>query len=83
MTTTNSTVAKAATIRSALPRGTVLVGVFQRPAGNEALVRDGNGRVRSISAGDRIGRATVVAIGEAGVHLAQGGKVVLMTIPGG
>jgi hypothetical protein len=80
----NPKVAQAATIADALPaRGLVLLGVFQRAAGNVALVRQASGRLGSLRVGDRLGAARVIAIGDEGLRLEIDGTAMLLTIPGG
>ncbi len=81
---TNANLAAEATIPDALPDGeTVLLGIFQRPEGSLALLRDAHGRVTGVGIGDRVGAGVVTAIGDDGLHLTEGGRESRLTIPGG
>ncbi len=79
-TTTNAT--EAADLPSG---GIVLLGTVTGPRGPEALLRMGSGRIKKVVAGDRIGLiglTHVLAVGDGQVHLSQGNKVEVLTMPG-
>ncbi|KAA2316145.1 amidophosphoribosyltransferase [Pseudooceanicola sediminis] len=61
-----------------------LLGTIVGPRGPQALLRMGSGRIRKVSAGDRLGLGftRVLAIGNGQLQLASGGTVQTLTIPG-
>jgi hypothetical protein len=77
-------VAATATTKAELPlSGPMLLGVFERPSGDIALVRRADRRVIRVKPGDSLDGMTVTAIGGAALHLAGGGREEVLTIPGG
>lgn len=78
----NPIVARAATRPAAAPEGRFLLGIVTRDGRTHALLREADGRIRKLFPGDRVGTANVVAIGETGLHLADGPAEIVLTIPG-
>ena len=84
MTDTPATVAATATRKGALAlNDTALIGTILGPNGRTALVRTARGKVVRLKPGDRIGRATITAIGEGEMHLVQNGRPEIRTLPEG
>lgn len=71
----------AATERDALPAARLtLLGTLQGPDAARALVRLGNS-VMTVRVGDELGAATVMAIDEAAILLARGGRQERLALP--
>ena len=76
-------VRREATERVSLPRtGRLLLGTFGEAEALQAILRDPNGKVRTVSKGDRLGRDLVIAIEEGRVALRDGASVRWLTMPG-
>lgn len=59
-----------------------LVGIFAKPHGTMALVREASGTIRSLELGDVTGRLTVVALTEDSLRLSDGnGTAYTLTMP--
>ena len=73
-----------ATDENALPPARfVLIGTFIKPESLKALVRVKNSRILSVTLGDKISGARVVAIEEGVLHLEQQGRKSCLKIAGG
>ena len=74
---------RAATRENALPQSWVtLLGTVIKPDEAKALVRYSSGRIASVTAGDRLGRGTVIAIDDGTLMLALSGETRKLTLPG-
>lgn len=74
---------RTATRENALKHAWVtLLGTVVKPGDARALVRYGNGKIASVTPGDRLGRGTVVAIEDGTLMLALSGEVRKLTVPG-
>ena len=74
----------AATQDNVLPqRGLALLGTFLKSDGAEALVRTPSGKIESITEGDRLNGAQVMAIAEGEVMLARNGTATRLRMPEG
>ncbi|NIZ09238.1 pilus assembly protein PilP [Pseudooceanicola sp. HF7] len=74
-----------ATLAGQLPSGGItLVGTITGPRGPEAFLRTSNGRIRKVSAGDKLGFGgpQVLAVGNGQVRLYASGKEQILTMPG-
>lgn len=81
--TPDKVAAQATTAADTPLGGLVLLGVFQRPKGNEALVRSRGDKITRVTVGDKLDGATVVAIGADTLQLARGSDSEMLKIPGG
>lgn len=74
---------EAATNENALPHSRLaLLGTIIKPDTATALVRLGSDTVQSVTIGDEIGGAQVVAIEEGELYLEQHGRARKLTLPG-
>jgi Tfp pilus assembly protein PilP len=81
--TTNEVTAQAATERDALPmHGTRLIGTMTGKTPARALLRDGNGRIFSVSAGQDTRAGKVHAIGEDHVILRRRDRLHRLALAG-
>jgi Tfp pilus assembly protein PilP len=81
-TETPATTLAAATQMDALTNARLtLLGTMHGPDSARALVRL-NGAVATVKTGDKLDRATVVAIGEGVVVLSRGGRDARLRLPG-
>lgn len=80
-----ATPADIATDRNALdPRSTALIGTITRADTRVALIRHPSGRIARLTLGDRLGGATVTAIGDGELHLTRAnGETSTMSLPRG
>ena len=82
-TASTARIQSAATQENVLPRRQVaLLGTFMKPNGAEALILDSRGRLHTVTRGDRIGRAIIVAIETGALHLAEDGRALVLHMPG-
>ncbi|XDA96599.1 amidophosphoribosyltransferase [Sulfitobacter sp. LCG007] len=79
---TNPAVAQFAT-RKIRFEDTTLIGVFGKPGDKVALLRLDNGRIERVKTGDKVGNATVLAIGDDRIALVRGGRNTVLQLPGG
>lgn len=83
--TTRSTaqVQSGATQAGVLPAsGPVLLGTFTKDRAAHALIRDGRGRIETVTIGDTVGRQQVVAIEPGTLVLMRHGRAERLEIPG-
>lgn len=74
---------QAATMEDALENSWVtLLGTVIKPDSVKAMVRYSNGRIKSVSTGDRLGRGRIVAIEDGTLMLALNGTSRRLVIPG-
>ena len=80
-----ATPADIATDKNALDtNATALIGTISRPDTRIALIRQPSGRIARLTLGDRLGGATVTAIGEGEMHLTRAnGETSKLTLPRG
>lgn len=75
--------ARSATERNVLPHARpVLLGTYLGPAGNRALLRTHDGRIRMVGLGDHVNQATITMIEAGRLHLTLLNQVHELTIPG-
>lgn len=79
---TSASVARAATIKDAMPmRRTALVGVFGKSSNRNALLRLSNGRYVKVQVGDTVDGYEVAAIGSDEIRLRRRGRDTVLVIP--
>ncbi len=82
--TTPETVARAATIPGALEHGeTVVIGLFGRESGLEALIRLPGGRIKRVKPGSRLPAGRIAGIDRKGIVVEKGGTTRRLAVPGG
>jgi len=85
MTTTDTPAAPLATVQGALDLGRLaVIGVAGAPGSRRALVRRPGGRVRTVEAGDRLGRNRILRIEPEGVVIdtREGPALLPLATPG-
>ena len=60
----------------------VLLGTYLKPTGNHALLRDPNGQVRMVQAGDYVGQAVISAVNDGQLEMSLLDQTYALTIPG-
>ncbi|MEM9229557.1 MAG: hypothetical protein AAGB10_08130 [Pseudomonadota bacterium] len=79
---TTASVARAATVKNAMPlRKMALIGVFEGSGNRHALVRLPSGRYLKVEQGDRVDGFNVAAISSDAIRLRRGGRERLLVIP--
>ncbi|MFV0359525.1 hypothetical protein [Tropicimonas sp.] len=80
----NATVAEAATQKNTIALDElVLLGTFGTDDARTALVRHTSGRIEKVAPGNRVGRATVVAIDADSLVLKTGSRTRRLQMPQG
>ncbi|WP_299842285.1 hypothetical protein [uncultured Roseovarius sp.] len=75
---------RAATNENALKHSWVtLLGTVIKPDSVKALVRYSNGKIKSVTTGDKLGSGTIVAIEDGTLMLALNGTSRKLVVPGG
>lgn len=81
---TKANVAKEATVRNALNLGKInLIGVYGTQSNRYALVRQPNGRIVKVSAGDRLDGGRVAAVTATELRYEKRGQMLVLSMPRG
>ncbi len=79
---TSGTVAERATFANAINLSRInLIGVYGTQSNRYALIRQGNGRYKKVTVGDRIDGGTIAAITANEVRYQKGGRLIALQMP--